>query len=217
MDMLRASFDDVRFGARLLRRNFALSAATILTFTVGIGLNAGVFTVIDGLLFRPRVAYDPPSFVELHVDRGDARGRTALPLVSLQDYDAFAHATSLRDVAAWTPVHATVGDQIGGGEYIPLLVSCNFFAAYGPDRPLLGRLLCPEDCTTSDSPPIVVIGEDLWRTAMAADPNVIGSSLLLNRRAFSVVGVMPSRYAGQLRAPIWIPFTATRMFMAAAI
>src|SRR5262245_56972171 len=47
---------------------------------------------------------------------------------------------------------------------------------------------------------------------MAADPNVIGSSLLLNRRAFTIVGVMPSHYAGQLRAPIWIPFTAARLF-----
>ena len=207
-----AVLDDLRFGARLLRKHAVLSAATILTFTIGIGLNAGVFTVLDGLLFRPRVAYDPSSFVELIVDKADAGKRSVVPLVSLEDYDALARATSLRDVAAWTPVHAAVGDETRAREYIPLLVTCNFFAAYGPDRPLLGRLLRDEDCARSDTPPIAVIGEDLWRTAMAADPNVIGSSLLLNRRAFTVVGVMPSQYAGQLRGPIWIPLTAARLF-----
>jgi predicted permease len=210
--MLHALLDDLRFGMRLLRKHLVLSAATILTFTIGVGLNAGVFTVIDGFLFRPRVAYEPASFVELHVDRADAGGRPAVPLATIQDYDTLARATSLRDVAAWTPVHAAVGEETGRGDSVALLVSCNFFAAYGPDRPLLGRLLGPEDCSRSDMPPVVVIGEDLWRGVLAADPHVIGSSLMMNRHAFTIVGVMPSRYAGQLRAPIWIPFTAARIF-----
>src|SRR5205085_11618298 len=60
-DMLNDLLDDVKFGLRLIRKNPLLSAATILTFTLGIGLDAGVFTVIDGLLFRPRVAHDPAS------------------------------------------------------------------------------------------------------------------------------------------------------------
>ena|SRR5260370_357306 len=150
--MLDELLDDVKFGLRLIRKNPALSAATILTFTLGIGLDAGVFTVIDGLLFRPRVAHDPPSFVDLRVDVADARGRApVVPLVSLQDYEALTHATSLHDVAAWTPVHAAVGDTVGRGEQIPLLVSCNFFAAYGPDRPILGRLLRPDDCARPGS------------------------------------------------------------------
>ena len=210
--MLHAVIDDLRFGGRLLRKNLGLSSAIMVTFTIGIGLNAGVFTVIDGLLFRPRVTYDPASFVELAVDRVDASGRTALPFVSLQDYDTFAGATSLRNIAVWTPVHATLGEQAGGGESVPLLVSCNFFAAYGPDQPLLGRRLRADDCRASETPPVVVIGEDLWRTAMAARPDVIGSPLLMNRHAFTVVGVMRSQYAGQLRGPIWVPFTAAPIF-----
>ena len=210
--MLSSIFDDLRFAVRGLRKHFGLSAATILTFTIGIGLNAGVFTVIDGLLFRPRVASDPASFVDVRVDRDEPGERAAVPLVSMQEYSAFARATSLRDVAAWTPVHATVSDHNGSRESIPILVSCNFFSTYGPDRPLRGRVLRPEDCATPEAPPVVVIGEDLWRTTMAADPDVIGSSLLLNRQRFTVVGVMPSGYAGQLRAPIWIPFTTARWF-----
>jgi putative ABC transport system permease protein len=202
--------DDLVFGLRLLRKHLVLSVATVVTFTIGIGLNAGVFTVINGLLFRPRVAHDPASFVEVRLDRSDASGPIALPFASLQDYDGLRHAASLRDVAAWTPVHAVLGEQ--PGTTVPLLVSCNFFTTYGPDRPLLGRPLRPEDCAGADTPPVVVIGEDLWRTMLAARADVIGTSLRLNRHAFTIVGVMPSGYAGQLRAPIWVPFTAARVF-----
>src|SRR5579862_1326511 len=145
--MLDEIVDDLKFGLRLIRKHPLLSAATIATFTLGIGLDAGVFTVIDGLLFRPRVAYDPASFVDLQVETADKAGRLAgLSLVSLEDYEAYARATSLRDVAAWTPVHATGGDGVNVTEHIPILVTCNFFAAYGPERPILGRRLVPDDC-----------------------------------------------------------------------
>ena len=211
--MLRDIFDDLRFGTRLIRKHPGLSAATVLTFTLGLGLNAGVFTVIDGMLFRPRVAHSPGNFVALTEEVADANGRTAAaPFISLRDYHAFAGAASLLDVAAWTPVHAAVGRALNRAEQIPILVTCNFFAAYGPDRPLLGRVFRSDDCDRADAPPIVVIGEDLWRTTLTADPKVIGKPLLLNNRAFTIVGVMASGYAGQLRAPIWIPVQSARLF-----
>src|SRR5690349_6551650 len=154
MHMLHALLQDVRFGARVLRKNLPLSAAIVLTFTIGIGLNAGVFTVIDGLLFRPRVSHDPASFVELRVEREDAGVRSPLTLVSLDQYTAFAGTSSLRDVAAWTPVHAFLEGPTGSREVLPLLVSCNFFSTYGPDRPLVGRVLTPQDCETADPPAV---------------------------------------------------------------
>jgi putative ABC transport system permease protein len=212
--MLRDLFDDLRFGTRLIRKHPGLSAATVLTFTLGLGLDAGVFTVIDGLMFRPRVAHDPSSFVELTEEVTDTNGHGgATPLISLRDYHAFAGAASLHDVAAWTPVHAAVGSALNRtAEQVPLLVTCNFFTAYGPDRPLLGRTFRSDDCDHADAPPIAIIGEDLWRTTLNADPNVVGTSLLLNNRPFTIVGVMASGYSGQLRAPIWIPLPTAPLF-----
>jgi predicted permease len=212
--MLYDLFDDLRFGARLIRKHPSLSAATVLTFTLGLGLDAGVFTVIDGLMFRPRVGHDPSSFVELTEDVADTNGHGgATPFISLRDYRAFAGAASLHDVAAWTPVHAVVGSALDrAAEQIPLLVTCNFFTAYGPDRPLLGRVFRSDDCDHADRPPIAIIGEDLWRTTLNADPNIVGNALLLNNRPFTIVGVMASGYAGQLRAPIWIPLATARLF-----
>ena len=77
---------DIGYGCRLIRKSPALSLATILTLSLGIGLDAGVFTVINGLLFRPRVAHDPPSFVDVHPEYGGTAGLPpGSPLVSLQD------------------------------------------------------------------------------------------------------------------------------------
>src|SRR5262245_8663528 len=191
--MVRDLFDDMRFGLRLIRKHPGLSAATVLTFTLGLGLDAGVFTVIDGLMFRPRVGYNPGSFVEITEDVADATGRiAAAPLISLRDYSAFARAASLRDVAAWTPVHASVGGALTRPEQVPLLVTCNFFTTYGPERPLLGRTFHGEDCAPSATSSVVVIGEDLWRATLNADPDVIGKTMLLNGRPFTIVGVMSS-------------------------
>src|SRR5262245_60364429 len=146
--MLDGFLRDVRFGTRLIAKHPLLSAATILTLTIGIGLDAGVFALVDGMLFRPRVAHDPATFVEV---------RTA-PLMSLPGFDAYRAAGSVRELAAWVPVHAS----LEGAPVVPLLVSCNFFAVYAPARPVLGRVFNASDCEGGDSARIAVIGEQLW-------------------------------------------------------
>lgn len=193
--MLARLAHDVRFAIRLVRREPLVTSAIVVTLTLGIGLNAGVFALIDGLLFRPRVGHDSASFVEVQTQPGP---------VSLQDYEAYARATSLRALAAWTPARTP--------QDIPLLVTCNFFAIYAPAQPILGRVLRADDCAAPDASPVVVIGEDIWRNRFGADPAVVGRSLTLNGRAFTVVGVMPRDYDGQLRGPIWVPFTMAASF-----
>jgi len=193
--MLRGVFQDSRQAARLFAKQPLLTGATVLTLTFGIGLNAGVFTVINGLLFRPRVAAEPATFVEVEVQPSP---------VSLQDYDAYANAASLRALAAWTPVHA--------GSDLPLLVTCNFFEVYVPAHPLEGRVLRNDDCASPDATAVAVIGEDLWRNRYAADPGIVGRTLTLSGRSFNIVGVVPHNYDGQLRGPIWVPYTMASVF-----
>ena len=186
---------DLRHALRVIGKQPWLSAATVVTLAFGIGLNAGVFAVIDGLLFRPRVGSDPATFVQIEVQPAP---------VSLQDYQAYARASSLRSLAAWTPVHASPD--------IPLLVTCNFFAVYAPAQPIAGRLLRPDDCSTPDASAVAVIGEELWRSRFGADPTIVGKTLPLNGHGFTIVGVLPRNYDGQLRGPIWVPYTMASVF-----
>jgi len=196
--MLDGFLHDVRFSTRLIAKHPLLSAATILILTLGIGLDAGFFTLIDGVLLRPRVAHDPATFVEV---------RTR-PLMSLDEYQAYRDARSLRALAAWAPVHAS----IDGSPVLPLLVTCNFFAVYAPARPLLGHVFGDADCASADAGRLAIIGEQVWRTRFAADPGVIGRVLTLNARDFTIVGVMPANYDGELRGPVWVPYTMATAF-----
>jgi predicted permease len=189
----------------------------IVTLALGIGLDTGVFTLIDGMLFRPRVAYDPESFVEVSPDYAGIAGAPAgPPLASVQDYSAFRGAQSLRDLAAWAPAHATLDASTDERRaiHVPLLVTCNFFDIYGPERPLIGRVFQPEDCSRTDRAATVIIGEALWRSHFAADPRIVGTVLTLNHHPFTIVGVMPAGSAGQLRAPIWVPYIWATPFFA---
>jgi predicted permease len=198
---------DLRFAFRLIGRTPAVSVATILTLALGVGLNAGVFTVVNGMLFRPRVTADPGSFVHLQpVYSGPGAPRYESPQLSTADYRALRDsATTVRPLAAWAVVHTRIGAD--AGDALSLLVSCNFFDVYGLDHVARGRTFRPEECEPPAAP-VAVISDRLWRRHFAADPDVLGKPLLLNRIPFVIVGVTPPDFPGQVRGEgIWIPYT----------
>ena len=113
-----------------------------MTLALGIGLNAvGVFTVVEALLFRARVSSEAETFVQIDARplKDGAVPRGGLPMVSRADFLAYRdHASSLKSVAAWTPVRATLRDVAtpASQDFIALLVTCNFFSVFtrAPDR-----------------------------------------------------------------------------------
>ena len=199
---------DVRFALRSLRRSPFLACATVLTLALGIGLNTGVFTVINAVLFRAHVDKDPYSFVRLYVQNSNPSvPQGELGGMSVADYRAYESSHSLSALAAWHQIEATLGGDIPG-EVRALLVSCNFFSVYGLDRPKLGRLFVTNECYHSGAGPVAVLSEEIWRNRFAADIHILGKVISLNRHAFTVVGVAPARFSGGInRAKIWVPYT----------
>lgn len=199
---------DVRFALRSFRRSPFLACTTVLTLALGIGLNTGVFTVINAVLFRARVDKDPDSFVRLYAQNASPSvPQGQLGGMSLADYHAYRAAQSLSDLAAWHQIEATLGGEISG-DVRALLVSCNFFSVYGLDRPKLGRLFLVDECSQSGAGPVAVLGEEIWRNRFAADPQILGRVISLNRHAFTVIGVAPALFSGGInRAKIWVPYT----------
>jgi predicted permease len=203
-------FEDVRYGLRLIRHSPLLTTVVMLTLTVGIGINASVFTVVSALAFRPHVYRDPASFVRIIPETRDG---LHMREVSYSEYRSWRdRAQSVRQLAAWTNFPALIGSEDASGSF-GMAVSCNFFLVDGLDRPTLGRLIDAGDCATEDQPPVAVINERIWHTRFASDPHVIGRLVSLNNRPATVVGVVPDRTAGWTRpASIWIPFTAQSYF-----
>lgn len=205
---------DLRYALRSILRQPGLAAATVLTLALGLGLNVSVFTFLQGLLFRARVADSPETFIHLSPEYKNQQGNRGTSwLVSTRDYRAYAAgARTLSVLAAWTPIHATLGDS-GLDSQLALLVTCNFFQVYGLHAPLIGRAFSPNECDTPASPPVVLIGEEIWKNQFNSDPDIVGSRVRLNRTPFTVVGVIPANFAGRIRGPgIWIPWTMQRLF-----
>ncbi|HYW48612.1 MAG TPA: ADOP family duplicated permease [Bryobacteraceae bacterium] len=210
---LETLLKDVRYGLRLLIRSPLLSCATVLTLTLGIGINTGVFTVLNGMLLRARVDKSPETFAHLSPQYSGDPGQPALPpTVSVMDYRAYRGARSLHELAAWGIGNSTLG-QDDPVRWLVMLTSCNYFSLYGLDQPRLGRLFRPDECATPGAAPVVVLSEELWRRRFDADPQILGSVIRLNQQPFTVIGVTPARFSGQLKGPgIYVPYTMQAPF-----
>ena len=202
--------EDVRYGMRVIRRNPMLSAVVVLTLTAGIGMNATVFSVVNGLALRAHVYKDPDSFLRvIPQNRWESRirGVSYSEYVFLRD-----HVRSLRQLAGWSYFPALIGDDDGAGSF-GLMVSCNFFSVDGLDRPVIGRLLTAEDCRTPGQTPAAILAESVWRNRFGGNPHLIGRTIEVNNRAVVVAGVVPDRTSSwTIPVKMWLPFTATVYF-----
>jgi predicted permease len=201
---------DLRFALRSLRKNVLLSTTVVITLGFGLGLNTGVFTLINASLFRPHVDKDPSTFFRVHAYNPD---RFVQGLISLADYEAYrAGTTSVRELAGWDDVWTTLGTHAPVSIRVAL-TSCNFFSVYGLDRPELGRFFLPNECSVSGSGPVVVVSDELWRSQMEANPHIVGQVIQVGRSALTIVGVTPPRFSGRQKGiNIWIPSTMLSQF-----
>jgi predicted permease len=205
--VLLATFrEDVRYGCRVIRRNPLLSLVVVLTLTVGIGINASVFTVVNGMMLKPRVYKDAASFVRIVPE---SRLQRVPRQVGYQEYlNLRDHTRTLRQLAAFSYFPALIGDDDPGGSG-GLAVSCNFFLVDGLDRAIVGRLIDAADCAAPGQAPVAVISEKVWHQRFASDPHIAGRVTRVNNRPVTIVGVAPDLTSSWLEPrDIWLPYTA---------
>jgi predicted permease len=201
---------DIRYGLRGMRRSPLLTCVVILALTAGIGLNAGIFAIIESVWLSPPVTEHPSSFVQVIPQySGWFPSASEFSSFTFQDFEAIrAQSRSLAEVAASSGAgFARLDDSDRGGNSGANLVTCNYFSVFGISRLLVGRLLQPADCAATGGAPVAVISEALWRNHYASDPKIIGCTLRLDRHPFTIVGVVHSDAAAILTGGIWIPYT----------
>jgi predicted permease len=179
---------DVRYGARSLRKSPGLLAAAVLSMGLGIGANAAIFSLVDAVLLRALPVRAPH---ELALLDGDAYTN---PIWE----ELRRHAPAFSAGAlAWAEERL---DLSQGGETDPvngLLVSGTFFETLGV-RPAIGRLPGPDDDRRGGGAdgPTAAISHAFWERRFGKDPQVIGRTLAINRVPFTIVGVVPARFLG---------------------
>jgi len=198
---------DVRYAARWLVRAPVFTAAAIVTIALGVGVNAGLFTVLNGVLFRDLPAPDSRELVSIIQSVSGVEDHHAQDLFSLSEYVAYRDRTqTLSGVIAMAGARG--GTTLGGEtpqKVLGSLVSCNYFAVL-QQPPVLGRGLEAQDCAPG-ADPVIVIGHHLWRTTFAGERGIVGRTVELSRQGFTIVGVAAEgTYSG--RGPIRIGYFA---------
>ena len=201
---------DVRYAAQLLRRTplFALTAA--LSLAIGIGATTTIFTVANALLLRaPAGVADPDRLVDIYnVEEGN---RFAGPMVPYSLYlDLPQQSTSLGGVYAYQAELQPISlrGTAGAERIFSNTVTPNYFTVLGVSA-AAGRLFTAAEGEGPDAG-VVVLSYRFWKRRFNADPGIVGQSLWLNSRAFSVVGVTVEAFRGtSVVAPdVWVPAAA---------
>jgi macrolide transport system ATP-binding/permease protein len=221
-DVLR----DLRYGARMLRRQPGTSLIIILTLALGIGANTAIFSLVETIFLRPLPVSAPDRLVLFSDDASMGTTSSKTPpegvwtLFSSEAYESLRRAPlPFASVAAFSgsgndSVGVRLLDRRAAGDAATAvdvrarahLVSGNYFDVMGVAA-ALGRALRPYDDQPS-APPVTVVSDDFWRHALHADPGVVGSGVEVNRVAFTVVGVLPASFFGERvrSAPdLWVP------------
>ena len=209
-------WQDLIFGARMLRKSPAFTALAVVTLALGIGANTAIFSVVNGVLLRSMPYRDPSRLAIIWNDYG-SQGQS-LPAVSPPDFKDYRERVRLMEFAAGsgTPGGTLVLDDPGGGGNRPqqfdmASVTPNFFPLLGVE-PALGRNFTAEEGALN-GPRVVIMGNRLWQDTFHSDPGMVGRSIQLNGNPYTVVGILPPQFrlllpaeAFQLRdSDLWIP------------
>jgi predicted permease len=186
---LESVWQDVRYGARILRRAPGFTAVAVLSLSLGIGAAAAVFNLADAVLFRPLSVEDPASLRHFRATMGVGIGaKKDLYGASPDEVETMRRAADFADLIAFRSADDVAWTMPGGDPRMVRveLVSPQYFSVLGV-RAQAGRLL--EEGDRGPSPVPVVVSERLWRGAMAADPAAIGRSVVLNGAPATIVGI----------------------------
>jgi putative ABC transport system permease protein len=198
--LLETLRQDVKFGARTMRKNLGFTSVAVLTLALGIGANTAIFSVVNSVLLRPlpypnaeRIA----AIQELNVKGSRVQVTAANFLDWRRRNTVFEHLAAILT----RPSNMADGD---GAERIELaMTSANFFEVFGV-QPQLGRFFLPEDEQAGHAP-VVVVSQGLWRRNLGGDPSAVGRSITLDGQAYTIVGVAPEGFQYPNKTEVWIP------------
>jgi predicted permease len=178
--------NDARQAFRIFFRNPGFAAVTVLVLAVGIGAATAIFSVFSALMLRPLALPHPEQLVELSgIYRNHARIVLSYPM--FRELESGQHAFAA--IAGWS---GSIGANVEvNGALAPAevrSVTGNYYAVT-EERPMLGRLLSEADRRGSAALPVAVVSHAFWQRRFGADPGIVGKSLRIEGRLFTVVGV----------------------------
>jgi predicted permease len=200
------TLEDVRYGVRSLLGQPLFTAMALVALVAGIGVNTSLFTVVNGVLFRPWDVPEADRMVQLHV----AHPRFGYMGFSVQvARQLAANSRTLSGAFAWTPRPVALGAETTSPPASAVFVSGNYFEVLRVGMSL-GRPFAADEDVPSSPVPVAVLSHALWTQRYGADDGILGRTIPLDGLDFTVIGVAPRDFAGTHagRSDLWVPLSA---------
>jgi putative ABC transport system permease protein len=199
--MMQTLWQDLRYGARMLLKQPGFTLIAIVTLSLGIGANTALFSLINTVLLRPLPFKDPDQLVVV-CERRASSGAANLT-VSGHEFLGWREQNHVFDKVV--VYNGAILNLTGGSDpeaIEALTVSTDYFPALGV-KPLLGRTFLPDEDQQGGAH-VAVLSHKFWKQHFGADPALVGRTITLNDKSYTVVGVMPPSEA-QFAPALWVP------------
>ena len=210
--MLETLWQDLRFGAWMLRKNPGVTALIALSLILGIAANTTIFSVVNALLIAPPPVERPDELWQVWL--ANLQSSSAMKRHRTMTYPSLQflreHQQSFQALGAMNIEPQTVTwNHDGTGVAVQCqTVTGNYFELCGVQAER-GRTFAPDEDRTSGTHPVTLVSHEFWQQKLGARPDVIGQPMTINGTALTIIGVAPPRFTGAIGvvAPdIWIPF-----------
>ena len=208
MERLNSFWQDFRFAIRGIKKDRGFALVAIFALALGIGATTVIFSVIENVLIEPFPYRDADRLAVMQIH----------DLTKPTDYDSSFYTLPqfldireqnhvFDDVLGVSPLDVLYQDKEGTQQFTGASVTANAFEFLGM-KPLLGRNIVPDDGKPG-APPVFSMSYRLWKKEFNADPRLVGTTLVLNGEARTLVGVMPPRFL-LWNADMWVPLVLNR-------
>jgi predicted permease len=192
---------DLRYAVRGLLHTPAFTVVVVLTLALGIGANTAIFSVVDAVLLRPLPYPEPDRIASFawHRSSGvDPANITPLTFQYWHDHAQAFDGFAVTSGGSFNLISGSVAERVRGASG-----TADFFKVMGVS-PAIGRGFLPEECMPG-GPQVAVISHGTWQRVFGGAADVVGKSITLNDRPYTVIGVMPASFTYEPAVDLWYP------------
>jgi predicted permease len=212
LPFIETFLQDTGYAFRMLRKNPGFTAVAVLTLALGIGANTAIFSVVYAVLLKPLPYTNPDQlFTAFQANTQQGIAETGCSYLNFEEWRAQNHVFS--EMVGNVAHQLTLTGHVEPTVVNTSVVTPEFFALLDV-KPVAGRIFFSQD-GKQGAPPVVLVSEDLWRGRFGADPKIIGTSIDLDKRPFTVIGIIPAAFRTPFfttKQEVWIPLVQDPVF-----
>ena len=200
-------WNDIRYAFRMLLKNRGFTTIAVLALGLGIGANTAIFSLFNGMLWRPLPVKNARELMVLATKSKDIDFPINMSYPDYQDYRQLKNVFS--DLICYTPSPVGFAAQGQPERAWVEMVSGNYFSALGL-HPAVGRTFAPDEGWVAGKDPLIVLSYQFWQKRFGGDKKIVGQTVQVNNHPYTIIGVAPEDYVGAyywLKPDFYIPLS----------